>query len=120
MANVGILLNDGTFHIPSFDKTVAGTTAISCMKHIENELIPKGLIESLSREDVTMETAISEAKEVMLFGGKKVVPILKLDGHQISEEPGQVALSFQEYLKSKEKGTSDKVDLTPFNTEQSR
>lgn len=29
MANVGILLKSGVFIIPSFDKTVSGTTAIS-------------------------------------------------------------------------------------------
>lgn len=78
-------------------------------------MIPNGLITELSREDIHLDTAISDAAEIMLFGGKKVVPILKLDGNTISEEAGPVARSFQEYLQNKEAGTVEITDLTPFN-----
>lgn len=77
-------------------------------------MIPEGTIKELSREDISIETIKSQAKELMLFGGKKCVPILSIDGHRISDKAGEVTLSFQEYLQAIETGVHDKVELTSF------
>ena len=85
------------------------------MKHIENCLIPQGIINEFSRENIHIDKIKEEAWEFMLFGGKKVVPILTLDDVQISDTAGPVALSFQQYLDEKETGAIEKVDLTPIS-----
>lgn len=115
MANVGVMFKDGTFRIPSFERTLAGTTVIQCMKHIENTLLPNGTIKEFTRDDFTIEKVKSSATEVMLFGGKKVVPILKIDDTEISAVPGEITLSFQEYLQQIVKGARDQIDLTPVH-----
>lgn len=43
-ATVGVLLKDGTFVVPSFDRILPGTTAIKIMKFIEQEIIAKQLV----------------------------------------------------------------------------
>mmetsp|Transcript_8063 Transcript_8063/g.9148 ORF Transcript_8063/g.9148 Transcript_8063/m.9148 type:complete len:148 (-) Transcript_8063:45-488(-) len=98
MANVGVVLKNGKLIIPSFERTLAGTTVVLAIKYIENNLLKNGAIEEFSREDVLVETIKNEAKELMLFGGNNVVPILSLDGVQISEKPGPVAKALLAFL----------------------
>jgi hypothetical protein len=41
MATVGVLLKNGDFIIPPFDKILPGTTAQKILKYISEEVIPK-------------------------------------------------------------------------------
>ena len=44
MANVAIVTKDKDFMLPSFDFTIAGTTSIKCLKHINEVMIPEGRV----------------------------------------------------------------------------
>lgn len=41
MATVAVLLKNGDFVIPPFERILVGTTAIKILKFIEEEVIPK-------------------------------------------------------------------------------
>ena len=106
ISNVAFVLHNGTFSVPSFEKTLAGTTVIRCMQYVNDELIPKGLLNKISREYVNVED-IDNVKEAMLVGGDHVIPILKLGDKRLSDKPGEIALLLQEYLFKDKK--SDEV-----------
>ena len=80
MSNCAYFMKDGSFCIPPFDKTLAGTTAIKCMEYIEKTLIPEGKITKLRREYVNINEFFDQVEEFMLLGGSFLIPILSLNG----------------------------------------
>ena len=110
MANVAVLTKSNELILPPFDKTVPGTTAIKCLKYIEANLMPS-MVTSIRREMVNCEQLKSEAKEVLILGGQKVLPVLKWDDSVICETPGALVRELQKFLKDIE---SDSELLTEF------
>jgi branched-subunit amino acid aminotransferase/4-amino-4-deoxychorismate lyase len=102
ISNVAFLLNDGTFSVPPFEKTLAGTTVIRCMQYINDVLIPNGVVKCISRDYVSVNE-IDKVKEAMLVGGDHVIPILKLGEYKLSESPGEVVRMLQGYLNNDRK-----------------
>lgn len=116
ISNVAFYLEDGSFCVPPFEKTLAGTTVIRCMDFIEKVLIPEGIVKGIVRDYVTIEDVKvgrvdgeftdgrKKVKEIMMLGGDFLIPILKLDGMEITKEPGVVARRLQEFLINDKKG----------------
>jgi branched-subunit amino acid aminotransferase/4-amino-4-deoxychorismate lyase len=98
ISNIAFVLKTGEFCVPTFEKTLAGTTIIRCFDYINEVLIPKGLIKEIKREYVNMKEIPLIVKEAMLVGGDHILPILKLDEYKIGEGPGEIAKLLQDYL----------------------
>ncbi len=45
MATVAVLLKNGDFIIPPFDRILPGTTAIKILDYIEKQIIPERMLE---------------------------------------------------------------------------
>ncbi len=98
MSNVGFVLEGDILSVPSFEKTLPGTTVIKCMDYVEKNLIPTQ-IKSISRDYIKLDDVLKgRVKEAMLLGGDFVVPILKLNGFEISKIPGKVTKLCQEFM----------------------
>ncbi len=112
ISNIAFLLEDDTFWVPPFEKTLAGTTVIRCMDYIEKNLIPEGLIKKIVRgyikiddvEEGRLNNNQKKVKEIMFLGGDFLIPILKLNGMDINKEPGNIARKLQEFLLNDKKG----------------
>jgi branched-subunit amino acid aminotransferase/4-amino-4-deoxychorismate lyase len=62
MATVAVLLRNGDFIIPPFDRIVPGTTAIKILRFIEEEVIPKKLLgEDYMKRTIRREIKVKEA-----------------------------------------------------------
>ena len=93
MATVAVLLNNGDFVVPPFERILPGTTAIKIMDYIENEvlgrdsshLIEEGYIKQVVRREIKIEEAKAEAKEVMFLGGEECVPVMEWDGEPVGQ-----------------------------------
>lgn len=64
-ASVGVLLNNGAFVMPSFERILPGTTAVKILKFIEEQIIAKKVIFSdgtsikrVERRDIKIEDCI--------------------------------------------------------------
>jgi len=122
ISNVAFLMEDDSFWVPPFEKTLAGTTVIRCMNYIEKVLIPEGVVKEIVRGYVTIddvrigrEKSSNEkikVKEIMMLGGDFLIPILKLDGMQITREPGNLARKLQNFLLNDKKG-EESNELVP-------
>jgi branched-subunit amino acid aminotransferase/4-amino-4-deoxychorismate lyase len=106
ISNVAFVLNNGTFSVPPFEKTLAGTTVIRCMQFVNDILIPNGLIKCISMDYVTVND-LDKVKEAMLVGGDHIIPILKLGDYKLSDTPGEIARMLQDYMNKDRK--SDEV-----------
>jgi len=101
MSNVAFVLEGDIFSLPSFEKTLPGTTAIKVLDLVDKDLIPNKKLCSISRDYITMEDVKSgKVKEAMLVGGDFVIPILKLNGIDISPIPGKITRYCQEYMRN--------------------
>jgi branched-subunit amino acid aminotransferase/4-amino-4-deoxychorismate lyase len=98
ISNIAFVLNSGEFCVPTFEKTLAGTTIIRCFDYVNEVLIPKKLIKEIKRDYVNIKEIPDIVKEAMLVGGDHIVPILKLDEYKISDEPGEITRLLQSYL----------------------
>ena len=97
-------------NIPSFEKTLAGSTAIKCIEYTESTLLQQGVVTSISRKDLNIKD-ISKIREAMYLGGDFAIPILKINDIEITKEPGIVTLLFQTYLKKdKAEGNYDIIN----------
>eukprot|EP00347_Sterkiella_histriomuscorum_P005631 403355859 len=137
MATVAILLKNGDFVIPPFDRILQGTTAIKIMEFIEHEILPNpeqyfpgnpNYIAQIVRRDILVSDCKSEGVEAMFLGGEECVPLLEWDGQIIGEEKkrGPAATLFQEYLRQfskqqeeelmaqEDNGRRIKVDYTKY------
>ena len=114
ISNLAFYLNDGSFSVPPFDRTLAGTTVIRCLDFIENEMIPKNEILKIDRSYLNINDVPQKVKEVMLVGGDFVIPILNLNGYTIGSEPGRVARRLQEFLVNDKKGDDSSEDVPVF------
>lgn len=125
ISNIAFLLEDDSFWVPPFEKTLAGTTVIRCMDFIEKVLIPEQVVKQIVRGYVTIDDvkigrvdslANKKVKEIMFLGGDFLIPILKLDGMEITKEPGKVSRRLQEFLINDKKGeeSSDPVPELEF------
>ena len=122
ISNVAFLMEDDSFWVPPFEKTLAGTTVIRCMNYIEKVLIPEGVVKEIVRGYVTIddvrigrEKSSNEkikVKEIMMLGGDFLIPILKLDVMQITREPGNLARKLQNFLLNDKKG-EESNELVP-------
>jgi branched-subunit amino acid aminotransferase/4-amino-4-deoxychorismate lyase len=112
MSNCAFLMKDGSFCIPPFDRTLAGTTAIRCMDYIVNTLIPEGKITKLVREYVNINDLYDQVSEMMLLGGSFLIPILSLNGKKIVDQPGEMARRLQKFL-SDDKGEEESFEPIP-------
>ena len=84
--------------IPPFEHTLAGTTALRLLEYAKDVLIPKGIVSEVIRENIKVNKAKNEAKEVMLLGGNTCVPVLKWDSKIISSKAGPVTLNVQKFF----------------------
>lgn len=114
ISNLAFYLNDGSFSVPPFDRTLAGTTVIRCLDFIENEMIPKKEILKIDRSYLNINDVPGKVKEAMLVGGDFVIPILSLNGYTIGSEPGRVARRLQEFLINDKKGDDSSEDVPVF------
>jgi len=112
MSNCAFFMKDGSFCIPPFDRTLAGTTAIRCMDYIEKTLIPEGKITKIVREYVNINDLFDQVTEFMLLGGSFLIPILSLNGKEIVKEPGEIARRLQKFL-SDDKGEEESFESIP-------
>lgn len=97
VATVAVLLKNGDFVVPPFERILPGTTAIKILDFIENEVIPRSLVPTLKqvvRRDILISEAQRDASEVMFLGGEECVPVLHWDGKEISESKGPAAILF--------------------------
>ena len=109
MATLAVLLKNGDFVIPPFDRILQGTTAIKIMKFLEEEVFPNRVrflpqdnpeyINQIVRRDILVSECQQDAAEVMFLGGEECVPLLEWDGVQISDKKGLAADLFQTYLR---------------------
>jgi branched-subunit amino acid aminotransferase/4-amino-4-deoxychorismate lyase len=103
ISNIAFVLNTGEFCVPSFQKTLAGTTVIRCFDYINDVLIPKGVVKGIKRDYVNIKDIPLIVKEAMLVGGDHVLPLLKLDDYILGDKPGEVTVLLQEYLAEDKK-----------------
>lgn len=112
MSNIAFVLNNGTFSVPPFDKTLTGTTIIRLLEHVTNDLIPNGHLASIARDYVNVSNFSAIVKEAMFAGGDFVIPILKINDVTISENPGPITKMLQDFLL-KDKNTEDVAEDIP-------
>ena len=100
-ATVGVLLKNGDFVIPSFDRILSGTTAIKILSFLENEVIPKQItfsegtsIKRVVRRDIKLTEIFENAAEVMILGGEQCTPVLEWDSIKISDKKGPATALF--------------------------
>ncbi len=99
VASVAVLLKNGDFIVPPFDRIIPGTTAPKIFDYIEKEVVPKGLlppeyIKRVVRRDILVSEAQAEAQEVMFLGGEDCVPVTEWDGIPIGQGKGPAATLF--------------------------
>eukprot|EP00357_Protocruzia_adherens_P034329 CAMPEP_0114996324 /NCGR_PEP_ID=MMETSP0216-20121206/14239_1 /TAXON_ID=223996 /ORGANISM="Protocruzia adherens, Strain Boccale" /LENGTH=329 /DNA_ID=CAMNT_0002360499 /DNA_START=117 /DNA_END=1106 /DNA_ORIENTATION=+ len=98
VANIAIVSAEGEFLVPPFTKTLAGTTVIKAMKYLCEEEEGKKLVSTVHHANIHRDDAYN-AKEVMIIGGDKCVPVTHLDNVQIGTgERGIVATALQKFL----------------------
>jgi len=98
MSNIAFVLNNGDFSVPPFDKTLVGTTVVRVMDYVNKFLIPEGSIKSINRDYVKIDDFENVVKEAMFVGGDFVIPILKINGKQITQQPGEITKMIQKFL----------------------
>ncbi len=106
-ACLGFVKNN-IFHVPSFDKTLSGTTAIKALQYAE-DLCKNGLLKGISRDDINIKDLKGGLiEEAMLLGGDFAIPILEIDDVQISLVKGEITALLQDFLlKEKKEGAYD-------------
>jgi hypothetical protein len=85
VATVAVLLSNGDFIVPPFDRILPGTTAIKILDFVQQEVLtsqalPLGYLKRIVRREITVAEAHSDAVEVMFLGGEECVPVLDWDG----------------------------------------
>lgn len=107
ISNIAFVMKNNSFRVPSFEKTLKGTTIIKCLRYIEENMIHSGDLSEISREDVNLSHLENgEIIEAMFVGGDFIVPLLKINDYLISDEPGLVARKLQSYLEKEKKSES--------------
>jgi len=111
VATVAVLLSNGDFVVPPFERILPGTTAIKILDYLEQEVIPqnilKGYLNQIVRREILIQEAHEQALEVMFLGGEECVPVLEWDGRPVNQgKKGRAAELFQDYLKSFSKDES--------------
>ncbi|TNV77185.1 hypothetical protein FGO68_gene9884 [Halteria grandinella] len=110
VATVAVLLENGDFVVPPFDRILPGTTAIKILDFLDKEVIPQysdGYVKRIVRRDIKVAEAKQNAVEAMFLGGEECVPITEWDGEKVGDgKKGRLATMFQEHLKmfSKDEG----------------
>ena len=92
VATVAVLLKNGDFVIPPFERILPGTTAIKILEYIESDLLdkspssfPKDYLKRIVRREILISEAKAEACEVMFLGGEECVPVLEWDGEPVDQ-----------------------------------
>eukprot|EP01016_Furgasonia_blochmanni_P054925 TRINITY_DN9110_c0_g1_i1.p1 TRINITY_DN9110_c0_g1~~TRINITY_DN9110_c0_g1_i1.p1 ORF type:complete len:423 (+),score=28.22 TRINITY_DN9110_c0_g1_i1:267-1535(+) len=99
-ANVALVLRDGSFVTPPFDKILAGWTVSTALKHAQEVLVPKGLLKKAEFRLIKPEEVYEEAVEMMVLGGDTVLPVLEFDGRRIGDgRRGKVTEALQLFLE---------------------
>ena len=112
ISNVAFVNLDNEFVVPSFDKTLKGTTVTKCFSYIESDLIPEGLIKSISRKDTNFkDIEEGKIKEAMLVGGDFLSPLLEIEGITISKEPGVISRRLQEFLNKQKNEIAEDLPI---------
>lgn len=101
ISNIAFVNKDMEFIVPSYDKTLKGTTVELCLDYVEKTLQKTDLIKRISRVDTNIEDIRSgKILEAMFIGGDYLIPILEVEDIKISEKPGLISLTLQKYLDS--------------------
>lgn len=100
ISNIAFVFKNGEYNVPSFEKTLIGTTVIRVLEHVEKVLMPEGLIKGISREYLHVDNISENVVEAMFVGGDFVIPILMIDNITISSQPGKITKMLQEFLAS--------------------
>lgn len=93
VANIAFVFEDGEFATPRFETVIKGTTVTKCIERIK-ELIGENKLKKYSLRDITLEEAY-KAKEMMVLGGDKIVPVLNFNEKPISSIRGPITQSLQ-------------------------
>ena len=116
MSNIAFVLKNGEFNVPPFDKTLIGTTVVRVLDFVNNELIPNGLITKVNRDYINVNNFADVVQEAMLCGGDFVIPLLKINDVEITNQPGNVTRKIQEFLIN-DKKADDVAEEIPVITE---
>ena len=120
MSNVAFVLKSGesngsyVFNVPPFDKTLMGTTVVRVLEFVNKELIPNKVVSEVSREYLNASNFQDVVQEAMLVGGDFVIPILKLNDHVITQEPGPITRKIQEFLVNDKKADEVAEEIPPY------
>jgi branched-subunit amino acid aminotransferase/4-amino-4-deoxychorismate lyase len=116
ISNIAFVLSNGEFSVPSFEKTLVGTTVVRCMEYVEKELIPNGLITKISRDYVNIKDLNSDnIKEIMLVGGDFVIPVLKINDFNLNNGPGEITKLLQNFLMSDKISNEVSEEIVKFD-----
>ena len=89
VATVAVLMNNGDFIVPPFERILPGTTAIKILDYLDKEVLPQDLTQGYIKRVVRREILISEAKaealEVIFLGGEECVPVLDWDRQPVHD-----------------------------------
>lgn len=96
-------VKNGVFYVPSFDKTLRGTTAVKCIEFAE-EMVKRGELKGVSRKDINIKDVIDGSiSEAMYLGGDFAIPLLEIDDIFICKEKGLVTSYFQMRLEGEKR-----------------
>lgn len=110
ISNIAFVNKNDEFVVPSFEKTLRGTTVVKCMDFIESSLIKEGLVKSIVRVDTNFKDIQNgNIKEAMFVGGDFLSPILEIEGVKISNEVGPVARKLQDFLANQRTELADEI-----------
>lgn len=115
ISNIAFINKNLDLVVPSFEKTLKGTTITKIMEYVEKELIPNKILNSISRIDTNIKDIQNgNILEAFFVGGDFLIPLLEIEDIKLyncnyneSDESnldkvGKFSRMFQEFL-NKEK-----------------
>jgi branched-subunit amino acid aminotransferase/4-amino-4-deoxychorismate lyase len=112
ISNIAFVLKNGDFNVPPFDKTLVGTTVLRLFDFVRDVLIPNGEVKNINRDYVNINNYTDIINEAMFVGGDFVIPILKINGQVVTDEPGPITKKLQQFLIN-DKQTEEVADEIP-------
>ena len=87
---VAFVLRDGTFYSPPYYRALRSITQDKVLQLVEQHLIPSGVVKQISRVRMKLVELKSQAVEMMLLGGERIIPIKFWDTLLVSSAKGPV------------------------------
>jgi len=112
ISNIAFVNNKNQFVVPTFNKTLRGTTVMKCMEYVEKELIPNGIIKEISRDDTNIKDIENgNIIEAFFVGGDFLIPLLQINDILITKEPGKISRILQEFLGKQKSEIAEELSL---------